>query len=148
AAPQVGPAAADALAVQVAQHRAAAHALFVADDLAALADPRDEEGDLRQFFAGPAVTHHVLVAHDMALGVLQVFVRHRLGFDDRAAAGGEAEGENNCGSFDRFHISTFLVLSRASHEASGGGTVPSRGCGRKGNRPALYLLSTSSALTS
>src|SRR3989441_7657560 len=108
---QVGPAAADALAVQVAQHGSAAHALLVADDLAALADPRDEEGDLRQLFAGPAVTHHVFVADDVALGVLQVFVRHRLGLDDRAAAGREAEGKNDRCSFDRFHISTFLVFS-------------------------------------
>src|SRR5689334_12691459 len=81
AAAQVVPAAADLLAVQVAHHAAAADALFVANDPAAIVEARHEEGDLRHLFAGFAVAHRVLVADDVALGVLQVLVRHGLGLE-------------------------------------------------------------------
>src|SRR5205085_486546 len=72
AAAHVEPAAADPLAVHVVQHGSAAHALFVADDLAALVHARHEKRELRELFAGAAVAHEVLVADDMTLGVLQL----------------------------------------------------------------------------
>src|SRR5579859_5361169 len=91
---QVVPASADALAIQVVQHAAAAHAFFIADDLAAVADTRDVERDLRHLFAGAAVADHFLVAHDMALGVRQVLACHGFRVEHRAAASSEPEGKN------------------------------------------------------
>jgi hypothetical protein len=106
AAPGVDQPAADAPAVQVAKDAAAADAFLVADDVAVL-DARHEERDLRDFLAARGVAHHVLVADHVSLSVFQVLAPDLGGglvFHDRAAAGREAQGDDQCGSLECFHV--------------------------------------------